>query len=60
MALGTAIVTVCVGLAAGGLRGGLLAGIGGSPRFVQVTATLEILAGSGVVLLAGGLLLRAL
>lgn len=60
MALGTAIVTVAVGLAAGGLRGGILAGISGSPRFAQVAAMVELMAGVVVVLLAGGLLLRAI
>lgn len=60
MAIGTGLVTIAVGLAAGGLRGGLLAGIAGSPRFGQVTATVELLAGALVVVLAGGLLLRAI
>jgi ABC-type nickel/cobalt efflux system permease component RcnA len=60
MAVGTALVTVAVGLAAGGLRGGLLAGISDSPRFAQGAAILEVLAGLAVVFLAGGLLLRAL
>ncbi|APE44927.1 hypothetical protein BOO69_17070 [Sulfitobacter alexandrii] len=60
MALGTAIVTVGVGMAAGGLRGGLLAGITGSTRLARVSALLEVLAGTIVVFLAGGLLLRAL
>lgn len=60
MALGTGIVTIAVGLAAGGLRGGMLAGISGSPRVAQVAAVVELLAGGVVVLLAGGLLLRAL
>lgn len=60
MAVGTALVTIAVGLAAGGLRGGMLAGISGSPRFAQIAAAVELLAGGVVVLLAGGLLLRAL
>lgn len=60
MAIGTALITIAVGLAAGGLRGGMLAGISGSPRFAQVAATVELLAGGVVVLLASGLLLRAL
>ena len=59
MAIGTGLVTIAVGLAAGGLRGGMLAGISGSPRFAQVAATVELLAGAVVVVLAGGLLLRA-
>lgn len=60
MAIGTALVTISVGLAAGGLRGGLLAGISGSPRFAQAAALLEIMAGLIVVLLASGLLLRSI
>lgn len=60
MALGTALVTIGVGLAAGGLRWGMLAGISGSPRFAQVAAGVEMLAGVVVVFLAGGLLLRAI
>jgi ABC-type nickel/cobalt efflux system permease component RcnA len=60
MALGTALVTIFVGLAAGGLRGGVLAGIAGSTRFAQITALVELTAGCVMVVLAGGLLLRAL
>lgn len=60
MALGTAIVTIAVGWMAGGLRGGLLAGIHGSPRFAQVAAGVELLAGAAIVFVASGLLLRAL
>lgn len=58
MAVGTGLVTIAVGLAASGLRGGMLAGLNGSPRFAQVAAIVEILAGCVVVLLAGSLLLR--
>jgi nickel/cobalt exporter len=60
MALGTGLVTIAVGLAAGGLRGGLLAGIHGSQRFAQIAAMVELLAGAVVMVLAGGLLLRAI
>lgn len=60
MAAGTALVTIGVGLAAGGLRGGLLAGISGSVRLAQASAVLELIAGLLVVVLAGGLLLRSL
>ncbi len=60
MAVGTALVTIAVGLLAGGLRGGLLAGVSGSPRFAQAAALVELLAGAAVVFLAGGLLLRAM
>jgi nickel/cobalt exporter len=60
MALGTGLVTIAVGLAAGGLRGGLLAGMNGSPRFAQIAAVVELLAGAVVVILAVGLLMRAI
>lgn len=60
MALGTAVVTIAVGLAAGGLRGGLLAGISGSARLAKTAAVLEVLAGLTVIILAGGLLIRSL
>ena len=60
MALGTAIITIAVGIGATGLRSGLLAGWVESPRWAQVTAFVECLAGTIVVVLAGGLLLRAL
>jgi ABC-type nickel/cobalt efflux system permease component RcnA len=60
MALGTAIITIGVGLAATGLRGGLLADVMGSPRGAQIAAGVEIVAGCVVALLAGGLLFRAI
>ncbi|MDD9719378.1 hypothetical protein PVW51_01680 [Sulfitobacter sp. PR48] len=60
MALGTAVVTIAVGLTAGGLRGGLLAGISGSARLAKTAAGLEVMAGLTVIVLAGGLLVRAL
>ncbi len=60
MALGTALITISVGLAATGLRGGVLAAVMGSARGAQIGALVEIIAGGVVVLLAGGLLLRAL
>lgn len=60
MALGTALVTIFVGLAAGGLRGGVLAGFGASPHFARGVATVEMLAGGIVVFIASGLLLRAI
>lgn len=59
MAIGTAVVTVGVGLAATGLRGGVFASLADSPRSVQIAALVEVVAGCVVVLLAGGLLLRA-
>jgi nickel/cobalt exporter len=54
------MITVFVGLAAGGLRGGVLAGLSGSSQVARVVAGIELLAGSVVVFIAGGLLLRAL
>lgn len=60
MALGTAAITVAVGLGSGALRGSILAGFAKSPRAAMVAAMVEILAGGLVVVLAVGLLLRAL
>ncbi len=59
MGTGTALVTIFVGIAAGSLRGGMLAGIGESPQMARAVAGIEMLAGFVVVVLAGGLLLRA-
>lgn len=60
MALGTALVTILVGLGAAGLRGGLLAGLAGNGRLASVAAVVEILAGSLVLFIAVQLLLRAI
>lgn len=60
MALGTAAITVAVGLGSGALRGSILAGFAKSPRAAMLAAMVEILAGGLVVVLAVGLLLRAL
>ncbi|MGC1496274.1 MAG: hypothetical protein WA790_10720 [Sulfitobacter sp.] len=60
MAIGTAAVTIGVGLTATGLRGGVLAGLADSARGAQIAALVEVVAGCVVVLLAGGLLWRAL
>ncbi|MCB1342412.1 MAG: hypothetical protein KDK24_15355 [Pseudooceanicola sp.] len=59
MGLGTATVTVATGLAAAGLRGGLLGGIAGSPLAARAVPVIEIAAGLFVMAVAGGLLLRA-
>ena len=59
MAAGTGLVTILVGLAASGLRGGVLAGFTDSPQMARVMAVLEAAAGAAVVLIAGGLLLRS-
>ncbi|NNK16800.1 MAG: hypothetical protein HKP51_07840 [Sulfitobacter sp.] len=60
MALGTALITILVGLAAGGLRSGVLAGLSGSAQLARAMAGIEVLAGAAVVFIAGGLLLRAI
>ena len=60
MAVGTATITVLVGLAAGVLRNGVLAGVAGSSRALRVAASVELAAGAVVIFLAGGLLLRAI
>ena len=60
MALGTATVTVGVGLAAVGLRGGMLGGITGKGVAANVVPVVEMAAGSVIVVIAGGLLLRAI
>lgn len=60
MALGTASVTVAVALAAVGLREGALAGVGQTRVARVAVPVLELLAGGIVVLVAGGLLTRAL
>lgn len=60
MAIGTALVTIMVGLAASGLSGGMLAGLSGSPQMARAMAGIEMLAGIAVAFVAGGLLLRAI
>jgi ABC-type nickel/cobalt efflux system permease component RcnA len=60
MALGTASVTVAVGLAAIGLRGGLLASLNERGALVRVVPVVELLAGAVIAVIAAGLLLRAL
>lgn len=60
MALGTGLVTIAVGLAAGSLRGGMLASFAGSPKLEKAMAGIELVAGAVVVLVASGLLMRAL
>lgn len=60
MAAGTGLVTVLVGLTAGGMRGGLLASLAGSPRMAQAMAAIDMLAGIAVAFIAGGLFLRAI
>ncbi len=60
MALGTATITTLVGWTSFGLRGGLLASASAT-RFATVLApTIELVAGLMIVVVAGGLLLRAI
>jgi len=60
MALGTALVTTLVGWTSFGLRGGLLTSAA-TTRFATLLApTIELMAGLMIVVIAGGLLLRAL
>ena len=60
MALGTATVTTLVGWTSFGLRGGLLASASAT-RFASILApTIELVAGLIIVVIASGLLLRAL
>ncbi len=60
MALGTALVTTLVGWTSFGLRGGLLASASAT-RFASVLApTIELVAGLVIVVIASGLLLRAI
>lgn len=60
MALGTASVTVAVGLAAVGMRGGLLSGLSDSGLLVRAVPVVELLAGAVITVIATGLLMRAL
>ncbi|MBW4960368.1 nickel/cobalt transporter [Sulfitobacter sp. CW3] len=60
MAFGTAVITVAVGMGAGALRNGVLAGVANSPRAIALSALVEITAGGCVALVALGLLLRAI
>jgi nickel/cobalt exporter len=60
MALGTATVTVAVGLGAVGMRGGLVASLAGGGLAARILPAVEIFAGLLITLIAGGLLLRSL
>jgi nickel/cobalt transporter (NicO) family protein len=59
MALGTASVTIGIGLAAIGFRGGLIRALSGSPVLSRAVPLVEISAGLLVALIATGLFLRA-
>ncbi|AXI48018.1 hypothetical protein C1J03_19645 [Sulfitobacter sp. SK012] len=60
MALGTGAVTVAVGLAASGFRGGILRGLAGAPALNWVIPVIEVVAGAGVLALSLGLLVRSI
>ena len=59
MALGTASVTVAVGIAASGFRGGILRSMASAGALTWVMPMLEVAVGLVVVALSTGLLLRA-
>jgi nickel/cobalt exporter len=60
MAFGTALVTVAVGIAASGFRGGLMRGVAHAGALTWIMPMLEVAAGLIVVVLSTGLLMRAL
>lgn len=60
MALGTASVTVAVGIAASGFRGALMRSIAGATKLLWMMPVIEIAAGLTVLALSGMLLLRAI
>jgi ABC-type nickel/cobalt efflux system permease component RcnA len=60
MALGTASVTVAVGIAASGFRGGLMRAVAQAGALTWIMPMLEVTAGVVVIALSCGLLLRAL
>jgi nickel/cobalt exporter len=60
MALGTASVTVAVGIAASGFRGGIMRSVAQASALAWIMPMLEIAAGVVVIVLSAGLLLRAL
>lgn len=59
MALGTATVTIAVGLASAGLRGGISGSAAAFRQAALVLPVVELMAGLLVVVVAGGLMLRA-
>jgi len=60
MALGTASVTVAVGIAASGFRGGLMRAVANVGGLTWIMPMIEVTAGVIVVALSTGLILRAL
>ena len=60
MALGTAVITIAVGMGASVLRNSMLAGFANSPRAALLAAVVELTSGGFVAMLAVGFFLRAL
>jgi len=60
MAIGTAAVTIAVALTAVGLRGGLVGAISQSRLAARVVPMIEVAAGLSILVIALGLLMRAL
>lgn len=60
MAIGTATVTVAVGLGAVGMRGGLITSLANGGLAARLLPAVEIFAGLVIALIAGGLLLRSI
>lgn len=60
MALGTATITIAVGLGAVGMRGGLVASLANGGLAARLLPAVEIFAGLVIALIAGGLLLRSI
>ncbi len=60
MALGTAAVTITVGLASVGMRGGLVTAMQGTAALSWIVPAIEILAGVLITVIATGLFLRAI
>lgn len=60
MALGTATVTIAVGLAAVGVRGSMIESLSGSRLTTTVIPLIEIIAGGVIALIASGFVLRTI
>ena len=60
MAVGTATVTIAVGLISVGMRGGFVAALQGTSALTWVVPAIEILAGVVIAVIATGLFMRAI